>query len=421
MSKRIAIVGAGPVGIEAALYARALGHAVTLYDRGPAPAANLADWGHVRLFTPWRMNVTPLGIETLRSAGRWPEFPLDICPSGAELREHYLLPLAESLAPSLHLATTVLSIGRHDHHKGDAIGKADRARGGFRLLVEDRDAHQRIDDADVVLDCSGVYGHHRWAGRGGIPAPGETQLEDQIAYTLPDPLGRDRVRFADRHTLLLGCGYSAATFLADLERLHRVAPATRVTWAIRRPGQALRAIAGDPLDARRHLVEASLRIAEDPPSWMTFLGGVAVEAIAPAPHATFHVSLTRLETTTAGPRLDVACDNLVALVGYSPDVRLYDQLQVHACYATAGPIRLAAALLGESSPDCLTAGAGATPDTLRNPEPDFYILGAKSYGTNSNFIMQVGHAQIRDAFHLINPDAPDLNAMPKGAATSPRN
>jgi threonine dehydrogenase-like Zn-dependent dehydrogenase len=413
MEKRIAILGAGPVGIEAALYARLLGHAVTLYDRGPV-AANVADWGHVRLFTPWRMNVTAVGVETLRKAGRWPEFPADVCPSGAELREHYLVPLTECppLAGCVRPETRVLRVGRHDHHKADAIGKAsERRRGGFRLLVEDATGHERVDHADVVLDCTGTYGHHRWAGRGGIPAPGESKLEDEIAYTLPDPLGRDRARFADRHTLMLGCGYSAATFLKDVEALHRAHPATRVTWGIRRPGQALKAIADDPLPARRHLVEASLRIATDPPRWLTPLGSIAVESIA-RENGAFATTVTMLDTnsSTAAANQTVRSDHVVALVGFSPDTSLYDQLQIHSCYATAGPAKLATALLGEAGEDCLTAGSNLSADMLKNPEPDFYILGAKSYGTNSNFLMQVGHSQVRYAFTLIDAGAPDLYA-----------
>lgn len=412
MLRQIAICGAGPVGIEAALYARALGHAVALYDRGPAAAANVADWGHVRLFTPWRMNVTPLGVETLRAAGRRPEFPMDVCPSGAELRDHYLQPLTESepLRGCLRLGTTVLSVGRHDHHKADAIGKPERSARGFRLLVEDAaSGAQRIDRADVVLDCAGTYGHHRWAGRGGIPAPGELKLADEIRYALPDPLGRDRARFADRHTLLLGCGYSAATFLKDVEALNRAHPVTKLTWAVRRPGQALREIDGDPLPARRHLVEASLRLAAQRPPWLRFLGGVAVESLA-RDGDTITAELTGLDHGRADARQTVRCDNLVALVGYSPDPSLYDQLQVHSCYATAGPMKLAAALLGEAGADCLTAGANLSPDTLKNPEPDFYILGAKSYGTNSKFLMQVGHQQVRDVFRLLDPDAINLDA-----------
>jgi hypothetical protein len=411
MSKQIAVLGAGPIGIEAALYARLLGHAVTLYDRGPA-AANVADWGHVHLFTPWRMNTSPVGVEALRKADQWPEFPADVCPSGHEFRTHYLLPLTETplLKDAVRLGTKVLSVGRHDHHKADAIGRpAERARSGFRLLVEDSTGHQRIDHADVVLDCTGVYGHHRYAGRGGIPAPGELKLADRICYTLPDPIERDRPTYADRHTLLLGCGYSAATFLKDVELLNRARPITKVTWAVRRPGQALSAIDNDPLPARRNLVEASLRLASDPPHWLTFLGSVAVESIEYADH-TFTAHLTRLAAGGTDPRPTVRADNVVALVGYAPDATIYDQLQIHACYATKGPMKLAAALLGETGADCLTAGQGLTPDTLKNPEPDFYILGAKSYGTNSNFLMRVGHQQIRDAFELIDPGRAELYA-----------
>jgi hypothetical protein len=417
MAKHVAVLGAGPVGVEAALYARGLGYAVTLYDKG-AVGSNLADWGHVHLFTPWRMNVTPLGVETLRREGRWPEFPDDVCPSGAELREHYVLPLAESepLRGCVKAETTVLNIGRERHHKGDAIGKPERGTDRFRLLVEDASGAQRIDLADVVLDCTGTYGHHRWAGRGGIPAPGELGIEDRIFYTLPDLGGRDRHQFSDRHTLLLGCGYSAATFLKDIELLNRSHPVTKVTWAIRRPGLALRMINEDPLPARRHLVEASLRMAAEPPHWLTFLGGAAVESIGFADH-TFTAELTGVDRAGRDPHTTVRSDQVVALVGYAPDSGIYEQLQVHTCYATAGPMKLAAALLGEAGADCLTAGAGATPDTLKNPEPDFYILGAKSYGTNSNFLMQVGYRQVVDAFRLIAPEAPSLNphaSAPRG-------
>jgi hypothetical protein len=401
MTKHVAVLGAGPVGVEAALYARGLGYAATLYEKGPI-ASNLADWGHVHLFTPWRMNVTPLGIETLRREGRWPEFPDDVCPSGAELRQHYVVPLAEShtLRGCVRTETTVLKIGKDRSHKADA--DAERDAEGFRLLVEDRAGAQRIDRADVVLDCTGTYGRHRWAGRGGIPAPGELAVEDRIFYTLPDPAGRDRHQFADRHTLLLGCGYSAATFLKDIELLNRSHPVTKVTWAIRRPGAALQMLDSDPLPPRRHLVEASLRMAAEPPHWLTFLGGVALESIAFADH-TFTTQLTGVERLGRDPHTTVRSDQVVALVGYAPDSGIYEQLHVQSSHTTAGPMQLAATLLGETAAidDAARADAPVTSDTLRNPEPDFYILGAKSYGTNSNFLIRVGHEQVREVFRLV--------------------
>ena len=63
-------------------------------------------------------------------------------------------------------------------------------------------------------------------------------------------------------------------------------------------------------------------------------------------------------------------------------------------------MKLAAALLGQNSPDCLDQ-TSCGPQTLINPEPNFYILGAKSYGRNSNFLVSVGLQQIREVFTII--------------------
>lgn len=66
----------------------------------------------------------------------------------------------------------------------------------------------------------------------------------------------------------------------------------------------------------------------------------------------------------------------------------------------AGPMKLAAKLLNESSADCLDQQSHG-PQTLVNPEPNFYILGAKSYGRNSNFLFSLGLEQIRELFTVI--------------------
>ena len=92
-------------------------------------------------------------------------------------------------------------------------------------------------------------------------------------------------------------------------------------------------------------------------------------------------------------------------MGYTPCGELYRELQVHECYASLGPMALAAALLKHAGGDCLAVppqGAAA----LRNPEPNFYLLGAKSYGRNSGFLLRTGFEQVREVFTLIvsNPD-----------------
>ena len=95
---RIAVLGAGPIGLEAAIAARAAGHPVSLYEKGDV-AEHVQSWGHVRLFSPFSANTTPLGLETIRRDHPQHKHPgpADLL-SGAEFREAYLLPLAISSA-----------------------------------------------------------------------------------------------------------------------------------------------------------------------------------------------------------------------------------------------------------------------------------------------------------------------------------
>ena len=96
-------------------------------------------------------------------------------------------------------------------------------------------------------------------------------------------------------------------------------------------------------------------------------------------------------------------DRIVANVGYRPDNSLHRELQVHQCYATEGPIDLAATLLGGDSTDCLEQEAAGA-DALANPEPNFFLLGAKSYGRNSSFLLKNGFQQIRDVVDGLLPE-----------------
>ena len=63
---RLAVLGAGPIGLEAALYARTLNLPVTVYERGRV-GEYLHNWGHVRLFSPFGMNATSLGRAAIKA------------------------------------------------------------------------------------------------------------------------------------------------------------------------------------------------------------------------------------------------------------------------------------------------------------------------------------------------------------------
>ncbi|MEM9657840.1 MAG: hypothetical protein AAF961_05710 [Planctomycetota bacterium] len=58
-----------------------------------------------------------------------------------------------------------------------------------------------------------------------------------------------------------------------------------------------------------------------------------------------------------------------------------------------------AAEIGESA-DCLDQPA-LGPQTLATTKPGYFILGAKSYGRRSDFLLSTGFLQIRDLFQTI--------------------
>ena len=70
-------------------------------------------------------------------------------------------------------------------------------------------------------------------------------------------------------------------------------------------------------------------------------------------------------------------------------MRLSEELQVHYCYATEGPIKLAAALMssGGGGGDCLAQMSHGS-DSLKNPEPGFYIIGVSSPLMGTFYIWQ---------------------------------
>ncbi|MCE9607635.1 MAG: FAD-dependent oxidoreductase, partial [Planctomycetia bacterium] len=92
---KIAIVGAGPIGLEAALYARYLGYDVDIYERGRT-LEQVRGAGHLAWFAPWEQNVTSLGIASLRNQDPdWRPAPAGEILTGREWVERYFGPLSE--------------------------------------------------------------------------------------------------------------------------------------------------------------------------------------------------------------------------------------------------------------------------------------------------------------------------------------
>merc|ERR1712129_410094 len=228
------------------------------------------------------------------------------------------------------------------------------------------DGEERFAEGfDYVCDCSGVYGRQElanWTGNGGLPALGERKLrtKDRLWTTIPDVLGENRARFAGRRTMVVGAGYSAATvvnFLLDLAKLER---GTSVIWVTRRSKDArpYEVLDEDVLPARKRLcILANEVCAGQAGEGILYVGGAAVDAISEGMDG-----------------------------------------------------KLAATLLGASG-DCMQQ-TGAGVDVLKNPEPGFFILGSKSYGRNSAFLLKIGYGQAREVLEALAPAAAGAPAAP---------
>src|SRR5262249_27355886 len=212
-----------------------------------------------------------------------------------------------------------------------------------------------------------------------------------------DVLGSRRSFYAGKTVLVIGGGYSAATTVCYLAALAEQQSDTWVTWLARGQGsQPIKRIANDPLKERDRLAARANTLATRGDSGVDFHAATAIDEIEYGGQDKGFAVHARI----AGKPKTFEADRLVANIGYSPDTWLYRELQVHECYASLGPMNLAAALLKHAGADCLAIPSQGA-NTLRNPEPNYFILGAKSYGRNSNFLLRAGFEQVRDVFTLV--------------------
>ncbi len=402
----LAVVGAGPIGLEAAAAALERGLDVHVFERGEV-GAHLLAWGHVQMFTPWRQNVGPASVRLLARNG-WTLPPADEHPTGTELAERYLAPLAATpeLRARVHTHSQVVHIARRGALKAEHAGTPARREHPFRLCVRDAGGREQFLHAFSVIDASGVYGAPNWAGTGGIPARGEQYLAPQLSYHCDDVRGLRSERHAGRHTLVIGGGASAATTVTALAALAAEAPGTTVVWATRRAhGHLAGELEHDALPRRAALFAAAHALQQGGDPAVTWIGGAEVEGFEfnSATHR-YRVALvlngeTRVEEV----------DQVVVNTGFGPDNSLYRELQVHECWASRGPLNLSAALLAAGQGDG-TAAPVADAGTLANPEPDFWILGAKSYARHDTFLLATGYAQVGTVMDTLAPTAPTTPA-----------
>lgn len=376
MSNRLIVIGAGPIGLAAALGGVQRDWDVTVLE-GDEIGASLQRWGPTRFFSPLRMNLPP-GARELAGCALPSD---DAILTGPEFVASVLKPLAESsaLAGRIRLHHRVVAIGRHGLTRSDFAGHPLRAEHPFRLLVETANGEQ-VFEADALIDASGVYQQPCTIGN-GTPAIGERSAARKFIRDL-GALNERLSELRGKRILLLGHGHSAANAILQLKELASGSE-THVTWGTR--SMNLRPcveVAGDPLPERQRVAAEANLLAGRPPAWLKMERRVAVEAIREQ-DGSFHVAL--------GRNRNVVVDELVALTGYQPDLSFLGELAIEVSPSTEGAARLTAAISNVT--DCLSVPS-LRPDDLESGEPGFYLAGSKSYGRARTFLLGNGYAQL---------------------------
>ncbi len=381
----VAVIGAGPVGLAAAAHLVMRGILVKVYEAGDAVGANMRDWGHVRVFTPWRYCVDPAAMTLLERQGwRLPE--PDVFPTGGEIVTKYLEPLAATpeLAGVIETGARVVAISRLGLDKVVSRGREERP---FVLSIKTATGSRR-DLARAVIDASGTWANPNPLGASGLPADGEAEFSDWIAYGIPDVLGRHRNIYAGRTTLVVGAGHSAANALLDLTRLAGTDSATTAIWATRSTN-LIRIYGGgdaDQLPARGELGADTRDLVES--GRVPLVAGFAILAIRKKDGR-----LLVDGETAEGPRTIGPVDRIVASTGQRPDLSLARELRLDL-----DPWLESTKALGPLiDPNEHYCGSVPPPGhrELAHLEPGFYTVGIKSYGRAPTFLLLTGYEQVR--------------------------
>jgi hypothetical protein len=383
-AKTVAIIGAGPVGLAAAAHVLERGLEPIVLEAGETVGHAVRQWGHVQLFSPWEYNIDKAAVRLLAAMG-WNSPEPDQYPTGAEMAERYLEPLAAhaALAPHIRTSSRVTGISRSGFDKMKTKG---REKAPFEIRYQNGQG-PKVMKADAVIDVSGTWHSPNHAGANGLPAIGEKDVADRIAYGMPDVLGKDRARYAGKTVAVLGAGHSAIGTLIDLAKLAEQAPRTRPIWLLRGsdPAKAFGGGANDRLVARGQL-------------------GAAFAALVTAGRVELQSEFRVSHLIADGPRLVIAAvsgcsarrvmaDELIVATGFRPDLDFVRELRIRLDPAIECPVALAP-LIDPNEHSCGTVRPHGARE-LAQDEPGFYFAGMKSYGRAPTFLMLTGYEQVR--------------------------
>ncbi len=383
------VLGAGPIGLAAAAHLATRGLPFLVLERGEHVGANMSDWGHIRMFSPWQYTIDATAVDLLGDA--WISPNLEDFPTGSDMVEQYLQPLAElsQIAPHLRFGHEVVSI--HRAHMGRTMTPN---RADSPLIVTAATATGPVQiTARAVIDATGTWNHPNPAATTGIRTDSEMAASEYIEYGAPDIAGALRGRYSGRRVAVIGGGHTAQNVLRALAAVRETDPTTDIQWLIRR-GSAESLYGSGSAD------ELSQRAA---------LGSAARDLVgsgAVRPHTGF---LTHdFDIADGAVRVhpldgqSLVVDEVIVATGQRPDHSTTAELQIDVDPVTEATRHLGP-LIDPNVHSCATVPPHGHRE-VGHPEPNFYTVGMKSYGRAPTFLLMTGYEQVRSVVAALDGD-----------------
>lgn len=386
----VAIIGGGPVALAAAAQLTKREIPFVLLEQGTSVGASVLEWGHIQMFSPWEFNIDSAAMELLAESG-WIAPPKEELPTGTQLFDQYLHPLAEldRLKPHIKTESLVIAI----HRKGfDKMKTAGREQAPFEIVYEQNHVIQRLE-ASAVIDATGTWKTPNPIGASGDYAAQETDYSSYIHYGIPDLKGALAMRYAGKTVAVVGSGHSAIHAILLLHELKLQNPETTIHWVLRK--QTVKDVFGggerDGLPARGELGKRAAALVKE--------GTVNI-------HTPFHIhgleqEGEQLNLIGAGSTIK-GVDEIIAAAGARPNFSFISELR-YAADSSIECVPKLAELIDPNIHSCGTVRPHGEAE-LRQPEHNFYIVGSKSYGRAPTFLLATGYEQVRSVAAAIAGD-----------------
>lgn len=390
----VAIIGAGPVGLAAAAHLVRKGVPFIIFESGREIGANILEWGHVKMFSPWKYNIDKAARELLENAG-WKSPVDDSLPTGSQLVNEYLKPLSQlpEIKGHIMLNANVVGISR----KGiDKLKNHNRDEAPFQLYIEVEE-DTKVIEAKSIIDASGTWKNPNPSLSNGLWTKAERNLKDKIFYGIPNVPEMEQ-RYANKNIVIVGGGHSAINAILDVANLKEKYPETSIYWVLRKKNVA--SVYGgqenDQLPARGEL---GIRIQK-------LVESEKINVITP-----FYISQLQID----GDQINVVgelngeaysvsnIDEMIVSTGFRPDTSFLGEIRLNLDEAVES-VKALAPLIDPNVHSCGTVRPHGEAE-LRQPEKDFYVVGMKSYGRAPTFLLATGYEQVRSVVAYMTGDA----------------